>query len=77
MTSNATSSYLEKSSYWWSFSPSSFRNSRAFVRVANDDLSISSGTNSSEPIRPVINLKDDVIVTTGDGTKSNPYKIKT
>ena len=31
---------------------------------------------SGYPLNPVINLKSDVIVESGDGTKDNPYKLK-
>ena len=74
-SSSTTNSYLEKSSWWWSFSPSYSDTNYAFVFSASSTFHYS-GTSSSGGVRPVINLKADTKVTAGDGSASNPYIIK-
>ena len=80
------SNYLYNSSLtatWWVMSPSEYLNSD----MSSDLLDIWTGklpTNMLErynsittlSIRPSINLKSDVLLDGGDGTKENPYVIK-
>ena len=74
-----TNYYLYNGQYQWSLSPGYFYsgNSNAYVwRVTPsgslypwNDVSYSFG------VRPVINLKADTLITKGDGTALNPFKI--
>ena len=68
--------YLYTNQNYWTMSPSHFNGSHAhvFFVYSNGSLSISS-VNSSNGVRPVINLKADVQISTGSGTSSNPYVI--
>ena len=64
--------------YWWTMSPNYFDG--LFVNVFYSNSSSSSlnyrSVNFSYGVRPVINLKSDVLIETeGDGTDSNPYVI--
>ncbi len=77
ISSSTTNSYLEKSSSWRSFSPSNSNTYRAYVFNANYNLHYYSSyvTDASGGVRPVINLKADTLITSGNGTASNPYVV--
>ncbi len=72
--------YLYSGKYFWTFSPVYFMSSNSSARVWSV---MSSGslypwtyaTDSYSGIRPVINLKQDVTITKGDGTTLNPYSV--
>ncbi len=73
--------YLYNSSItsnWWLLSPSYFDNLYVFQWV----ISYLHGTYGSDAVevtyafRPSINLKADILVSGGDGTKENPYTVK-
>ena len=66
--------YLYKGYWWWSLSPISSSTSYAYVFDANY-YSLSNSTNRSGEVRPVISLRADIIITGGDGSKSNPYVV--
>jgi hypothetical protein len=34
------------------------------------------GTQNANPIHPVVMLRNDVVYTSGDGTRDNPYKLE-
>ncbi len=77
-TYNSTSAnYLYKSgTYWWSMSPySSNQSSTANVSRAYNGYSFPQTVTTSRYVRPVINLRADVYVTSGNGTSSSPYEI--
>ncbi len=74
-SSNKTNSYLQKSSSWWSFSPNYSSTNRAYVFNANSNYLIYYITYDSGGVRPVINLKADTLITSGNGTASNPYVV--
>ena len=65
--------YLYNSDLWWSFSPYYSLTSYANVFNAFNDLDSYYSTNNSRGVRPVINLKADTLITSGNGTESNPY----
>ena len=74
---NSNSSYyLYTNQYCWTMSPSNFGSGNAYVFYVNLDgnlyrdwVSITNG------VRPVINLKANVTISSGDGTSSDPYVI--
>ena len=75
IASTTNNSYLEKDFLWWSFTPNdSDINTWARVFYAESRLS-SYYTKNSSDVRPVINLKADTQVTSGNGTSSNPYVV--
>ena len=64
-------------SYWWLSSPLNYNGSRAFelnVSYSNGNI-FSDYLTYSYALRPSINLKSDVLLDGGDGTKENPYII--
>ena len=72
--------YLNTGKWYWTMTPTFFGNSVAFVgRVGNGtlggDLSETIVSRSSGGVRPVLNLKAEVTITSGDGTLSSPYVI--
>ena len=77
-TQNQTrDNYLYKNYWWWSFSPYLSNTNSAFVFYASNYLSTGTitNTNVSRGVRPVINLKADTLITSGNGTASNPYVV--
>ena len=73
-TSNS-SYYLYKDSSYWSLSPYNYSGFVYVFRVNNTGNLISSGTNSTGAVAPVINLSAEYVSTlVGDGTMENPYR---
>ena len=74
-----TNYYLYNGQYQWSLSPGGFYSNYSFARVwfvyPSGLLSPWSGVTDSFGVRPVINLKADTLITKGDGTALNPFKI--
>ena len=74
-----TNYYLYNGQYQWSLSPGRFDPYGSFALVWF--VSLSGALNpwhdvtSSFGVRPVINLKADTIITKGDGTPLNPFKV--
>ena len=63
---------------WWTMSPILFKNNYAFLNysfVATDSLRGHS-SEEKDSIRPIINLKSNILVNSGNGTKENPYTLK-
>ena len=73
--------YLYNGQYQWLFSPSLFTSGNFHVIVCSINLSgnLYHGydVSNSFGVRPVINLKSDVKISSGDGTSIAPYKIVT
>ena len=71
--------YLYNGQYFWTLSPSRFEsyNSLAYVwRVSpSGGLNLWNDVTYSFGARPVINLKADTLITKGDGTALNPFKV--
>ena len=72
-----TSYYLYTNGYYWTMSPRFFFSGNAFVFYVNSDGQLYSnmGVYTANSVRPVINLRSDVIISSGDGTSSNPYVV--
>ena len=73
--------YLYNFMNYWTFSPSYFisyySNANVYsVRLSGNLIAWSNST-YLQGIRPVINLKDDIQITRGDGSSLNPFVIKT
>ena len=67
--------YLYTGAAYWTMSPTAFSGS-ANVSYVNANGSITGYyVSTSNDIRPVINLKSSVLVSSGDGTQDNPYII--
>lgn len=71
--------YLYNGKYYWTLSPSRFHSYNSSARVW---LVMSSGSlhpwnfvTSSRGVRPVINLKANMLITKGDGSSLNPFVI--
>jgi len=64
--------YLE-GSYWRLITPYSSSNVRLVSSIG--ELDYNSPSSSADDIRPSINLKSGIFLSSGDGSKSNPYKI--
>ena len=71
---NNTSYYLYTNSSYWSMSPSFYP--IAYVFYVNSNGSLNGYiVHGALGVRPVVNLKADVQISTGSGTSSNPYVI--
>ena len=75
--SSNTNNYLYTRQYYWTMSPSYFSYGYAYVFSVNSsgNLSRSSVNSTTLGVRPVINLKANVTILSGDGSSLNPYKI--
>ena len=73
---NNTSYYLYTGQNYWTMSPSNFVGGSAVVfgmyRSGSLDFP---GADSIRGVRPVVNLRADVQISSGNGTSSNPYVI--
>ena len=70
-------SYLDVGIDYWTMSPYYFINGFAFVSIVHSSgiLSTNFKVNTAYGVRPVINLKANVTILSGDGSSLNPYKI--
>ena len=68
--------YLYSGQEWWASSPDLFSGRNAFVRYvfSNGNASGSASVDSTYGVRPVFNLKAEVLAQ-GSGTASDPYRI--
>ena len=68
--------YLQKMDLYWLNTPYSFtlNDARAFVIHPQGHFGVST-VHLSFGVMPVINLKSNVLYTSGDGTKSNAYLV--
>ena len=59
--------------YYWTLTPLNLES----IRIINNDRGLASGnvSNSIYGIKPALNLKSNVIITGGDGTKEKPFEI--
>ena len=76
-TSNS-SYYLYTNQNYWTMSPNrltSRGNANVFVVYSNGQLD-SSYVGSTRGVRPTINLRADVTISSGNGTSSNPYVVE-
>ena len=75
-----SSYYLYNGQYFWTLSPSLFVSDYSLAEVWSisplGNLISWSGVYFSFGIRPVINLKSDVKISSGDGTSIAPYIVK-
>ncbi len=77
--SSNTNYYLYNGKYYWTFSPAHFDSNRTEARIFTV-MSIGGlhpwyGTSGTAGIRPVINLKQDITISKGDGSSINPFTI--
>lgn len=68
--------YLSAGKNYWTMSPGEFNGRELNGFIINDsDKAELQGMGGSSGVRPVINLKSDVIIISGDGTESNPFVV--
>ena len=66
--------YLYFSDKWWSMSPhNSYKSSHVFFK--GESINSNSNANSEHNVMPVINLSTNTLMSTGDGSESNPFVI--
>ena len=68
--------FLSTGQYYWTMTPKQFFNGGAwgYFEIIG---SYGGGIGWNIGVRPVINLRSDVTISSGDGTASNPYVIET
>ena len=59
--------------YYWTLTPYSASNVRHVNDYGNAD---GNNPSSASGVRPSINLKSNVVITSGDGTKNNPFTLE-
>ena len=71
--------YLYNGKYYWTLSPSNFNSNSSHARVwpvlPSGSLTPWYDVTLSLGVRPVINLKADILITKGDGTSLNPFVV--
>ena len=65
---------FENNSYYWTLTPSSTVN--LYVVRNNGNMHSTATGSPAIAIKPALNLKPNVIITSGDGTKENPFTIE-
>ena len=74
-----TNYYLYNGQYQWSLSPGRFHSYYSYARVwavfPSGGLNPWTGVTDSFGVRPVINLKSDILITKGDGSALNPFTV--
>ena len=75
--------YFSNWPYFWTMSPAFILGDQKIAIFANtsngemDNIYVNYSRNANVVANPVINIKSTVAITDGDGTKNNPYVIKT
>ena len=70
--------YLHTNGYYWTMTPLSFLSSYIYVYgsyVSPTGFFNRNTVNSSFGLRPVINIRGDVLISSGDGTVDSPYRL--
>ena len=63
----------ENNAPYWTLTP----NGISYVRFVDENCNADyEGETTSYGVRPVFNLKSNVVITAGDGTKDNPFEVK-
>ena len=75
---NNSNYYLYNSAiYWWTMSPAGFTGSYSSVwSVATSGRIGYNSVNGTDRLRPVINLTANTQISSGDGTKDNPFAVE-
>ena len=75
-TSGNNSYYLYTGQFYWTMSPYYSENGYAYMFSSWSDGTLGwNSVNNTNGVRPVLNLRVDVIISSGNGTSSNPYVI--
>ena len=75
ISAQTTDSYLSNSGEYWTMTPHDFYDNVASVISIFNSMYKFEPVNTSLGVRPVIALKSNVVVLSGDGSLSSPYKI--
>ena len=70
--------YLRTNGYFWTMTPSYFYASHAYAFVWHVNPTgniVDSWVTISVGVRAVINLRSDLLISSGDGTVENPYQL--
>ena len=70
---DASNGYLNNGLNWWTLTPDT---SSTVNLVGNNGAIISNTTVAAYGVRPVVNLKADIRIVSGDGTVDNPYRLE-
>ena len=72
--------YLKTGNYYWTMSPSHFNSTYGYARVwfvnSRGILNPWNRLSFAYGLRPVINLRSDILISSGDGSVENPYQLK-
>ena len=78
LNGTAANNYLTTEQDYWTMTPSHFTTRYAFVyRVSSSGQLGYSNVSLTSNIRPIINLRSDVTISSGNGTASQPFVINT
>jgi type IV pilus assembly protein PilA len=69
--------YLWKPAYWyWTYTARAAISASVWLVHNDGHVSSNSASYSSGSVRPIINLKSDILYDSGEGTLENPYKVQ-
>lgn len=72
--SMGTEFYLYTEQHFWTMSPYNYPNATIFYVYSTGNV-INYSVNNEFGVRPVINLRADITISSGDGTATNPYVV--
>ena len=72
-----TDFFLRNNTWWWTMTPARFNGTLAmpFHVTINGELNVNTGVTSTPQTRPVISLNENALVTTGNGSATNPFRV--
>ncbi len=73
----SSSSYLYTNQYYWSLSPSYFKDDRAYGFYLSSSGYLSGNGGNGYGVRPAVSLAPGTIIASGDGTSENPFTVDT
>lgn len=75
MLNNKQNNFLYSDSSYWTITPAYFNGSDAYNFVVNKGKLVTNKVNTINIVRPVIALKGNIKVVSGDGSINNPYRV--
>ncbi len=68
--------YLYSGFYYRTMTPINYNYNASLAEITNNGNIVQRPVSFTEGVRPVLSLKSDVIISTGDGTLNSPYVVK-
>ena len=80
LSTNNSLYYLYNGQNYWTMTPGEWYSTHSYAQVfyvhSNGSFNYGLVDNTARGLRPVINLRSDITVTSGNGTLDNPYVVQ-